>query len=152
DVGRVAHPTEGPRDDLLRVAQPVDGRGVDPVDAGVQRLLDGGDGVAVVLGPPGEFPARPADGPGPEADRGDEQVGISKLSSLHSSPLFATSEVVFSGSSRATHVLLRPLINAEAVPICRGSDSYVTVGPRNGVGRDELPAGRRGRGPGPGSF
>jgi hypothetical protein len=33
------------------MTQSVDGRGVDPVDAEVQRLVDGGDGVAVVLAP-----------------------------------------------------------------------------------------------------
>src|SRR5262249_43118024 len=77
DVRAVAHPFEGAGDDLLRVAQAVDGGGVDPVDAGVQRLAAGGDGGAGVLRPPGEFPAGSADGPGPEADRGDEQVRIS---------------------------------------------------------------------------
>jgi hypothetical protein len=57
DVRPVVHPFEGPRDDFLRVAEPVDGRGVDPVDAGVQRLVDGADGIPVVLSPPGELPA-----------------------------------------------------------------------------------------------
>ena len=41
----------GPGDDLLRMAEPVDCGGVDPVDAGVQCLPDGGDGILVVLAP-----------------------------------------------------------------------------------------------------
>src|SRR5262249_36933633 len=66
-VRPVAHPFQRPRHALLAVAQAVDGRRVDPVDARVQRLVDGGDRVAVVLAAPGELPARAADGPRPEA-------------------------------------------------------------------------------------
>src|SRR5262249_50825665 len=71
------------RHDLLGVTKAVDGRRVDPVDAGVQRLADGGDGVPVVLGAPGEFPARAPDGPGAEADRGDEQGRRSQPFRVH---------------------------------------------------------------------
>src|SRR5262249_5154898 len=74
---------EGAGDDLFRVAEPVDGRGVDPVDAGVHRLVDRGDGVAVLLRAPGELPARPADGPRPESDRSDEHVGVAQTSRFH---------------------------------------------------------------------
>src|SRR5262249_24817815 len=100
------HPLEGPRDDLFRVAQPVDGRRVNPVNAGVQRLVDGRDGVNVVLGTPGEFPAPAADGPSPEADRGNEQVRVSKLSGFHGLPYSVTNECYFSGRSRATNAHL----------------------------------------------
>jgi hypothetical protein len=57
DVRADGHAFESARDDLLRVAQPIDGRRVDPVDAGVQRLSYGRDGVTVVLTAPGELPA-----------------------------------------------------------------------------------------------
>ena len=57
DVRPVAHPFEGAGDDLFRVSEAVDGRGVDPVNSGVQSFVDDGDGVAVVLAAPGELPA-----------------------------------------------------------------------------------------------
>jgi hypothetical protein len=41
-------------DDFFGVAEPVNGGGVDPVDAAVEGGMDGGDGVGVVLGSPGE--------------------------------------------------------------------------------------------------
>ena len=50
--------------------QPVDGCGIDPVDAFVQCLADSRNRVLVVLRPPGEFPSRSPDRPSPEADRG----------------------------------------------------------------------------------
>jgi hypothetical protein len=53
DVRATAQPPHGAGDDLLAVAQAVNRRGVDPVDASVQRLVDGGDGVAR-----SEFPSR----------------------------------------------------------------------------------------------
>src|SRR5205823_640256 len=94
DVWPVAHSSERSRDDLFRVAQTVDSSGVDPVDAGIQGLADGGDGVAVVLGSPGELPARAADGPRPEADRCNEQVRVSELSCVHGFiPLSTTDSV-----------------------------------------------------------
>src|SRR5207253_233346 len=77
DVRPVAHSFEGSRYNLLRVSESIDGRGIDPVDAVVQRFPDRGHGVVVVLGAPGEFPTRAADGPRPETNRRDEQVRVS---------------------------------------------------------------------------
>src|SRR5260370_264843 len=50
----------------IGVPESIDGGRIDPVDAVVQRFLDRGYGVVVVLGAPGELPARAADGPGAE--------------------------------------------------------------------------------------
>ena len=54
-------------DDLLGVAEPVHGGGVDPVDAELDGVPDRGDRLVVVDRAPAEAP-RPADRPGAEAD------------------------------------------------------------------------------------
>ena len=77
DVRPVAHAFEGAGDYLFRVAESIDGGSIDPVDAVVQCFPDRGHGVVVVLGAPGEFPTRAADGPRPETNRRDEQVRVS---------------------------------------------------------------------------
>ena len=41
--------------------------------------MDRGDGRFVILFAPTEFPTRSADGPGAEAHRCDEQVGVTEL-------------------------------------------------------------------------
>src|SRR5208283_2490445 len=68
---------QGPCHDLLRMAQPVDCRSVDPVDALIQRLADGRNRFAVILRPPSEFPSRSTNGPRPEADPGNQQIRVS---------------------------------------------------------------------------
>src|SRR5207253_6929763 len=83
DVRALAHPFEGAGDHFLRMAQAIDGGGVDPVDAVVQRFADRRDGVTVVLAAPGELPAAAADGPGPETDRGNHEVRISQAFGDH---------------------------------------------------------------------
>jgi hypothetical protein len=55
---------EGAGDDTFAAAVAVAGGGVDQVDAEVERLVEGGEGVAVVLRAPGAA----AEGPGAEAD------------------------------------------------------------------------------------
>ena len=57
----------GAADDLLGVAEPVDRRGVDPVDAELDRTADRGDGIVVVDPAPAE-PPRAADRPRAEPD------------------------------------------------------------------------------------
>ena len=61
-------------DDFFRVADTVDGGGVDPVDAEFERAVNGGDGVGVFLGAPAEIVAGAANGPGAEAHRRDVHV------------------------------------------------------------------------------
>src|SRR5260370_13182281 len=58
-------------DDLLGMAQPVDGRGIDPVDAGRNRMLDGRDRSRVVLASPTVGPTATPDGPRAKANLGD---------------------------------------------------------------------------------
>src|ERR1700738_1896904 len=52
-----------PSDNLLGMAQSVDGRGVHPVDATRDRVLDGRDRIGVVLASPAVGPTSTADGP-----------------------------------------------------------------------------------------
>src|SRR5713101_9642717 len=74
-------------DHFLGVYQTVHGGRVDPVDAEFERAVNSGDGLVVVLRPPGELPARPADRPSSVADGSDMQVGVAKLAYLHFNPL-----------------------------------------------------------------
>ncbi len=65
------------RDDVFGVAQAVDGRGVNPVDAHLQRAMNCGDGIGVVLRAPGKLPAAATKGPGTKADGRNLDIGIS---------------------------------------------------------------------------
>jgi hypothetical protein len=56
----------------------VHGRGIDPVDAEIERAMDGGDGVVVVLGAPAILPVAAADGPRAKADGRDFEIGIAE--------------------------------------------------------------------------
>jgi hypothetical protein len=70
-------------DDGFRPAEAVGGRRVDPIDAPGDRAPDGGNRVRIVLRAPPETPGA-ADRPGPEADAGDVEGGLTQLSRLHS--------------------------------------------------------------------
>src|SRR5205807_4775535 len=79
DEDAIAATSHGPSDDLLRPAPPVEGSGVDPVDALLDRGVDGADGVGFVLWAPVDRPA----GCGPErrrphTDAGDLEVARAK--------------------------------------------------------------------------
>jgi hypothetical protein len=69
-------------DDLLRVAEAIDGGGVDPVDPGVEGPVHGSDGLVVVLGSPAEGP-RATDRPRTDADRGDARAVAAEVAELH---------------------------------------------------------------------
>src|SRR5271169_6857664 len=71
------------RDDLFGMTEAVDGGGVDPVDAQLQRAVDGGDGIIIVLFSPAELPSCAADGPGAVSDGCNMHVRISKLFRFH---------------------------------------------------------------------
>jgi hypothetical protein len=64
--------------DLLGMAEPVDSRRVDPVDAALDRVTDGGDRLLVVLAAPAHRPIAAADGPGAEPDRRDVHIGAAE--------------------------------------------------------------------------
>src|SRR5205085_11882571 len=70
-------------DDLLGVAEAVLGGGVDPVDAELERAVDGGDRLVVVLLAPAPVVLRAADRPGAEADAADLEAGAAKLGRPH---------------------------------------------------------------------
>src|SRR5438552_13244271 len=74
-------------DDFLGVAQAVNGGGVDPVDAELQRAVNCGDGIGVVLRTPGKFPATATESPSAKADARNVDVGVSQFSRFHSNPL-----------------------------------------------------------------
>src|SRR5688500_3578699 len=61
--------------DLLRMTQSVRRGGIDPVDAGLDRVVDGSDRVPVVLRPPAALPVAAADRPGAEPDTRDREAG-----------------------------------------------------------------------------
>ena len=64
-----------PADDFLGMAEAVDGGGVDPVEAELDRAPNRGDRVRVVLRSPSEPPFA-ADGPGAQADGSECRVTI----------------------------------------------------------------------------
>src|ERR1700724_3059443 len=79
-VGTLAGPsTQRHRHDFLRVPHSVNGCGVDPVNAQLERAMNRGDRLFVVLLAPTEFPTRAADRPGSEPYRRNRQVGITEL-------------------------------------------------------------------------
>jgi hypothetical protein len=53
------------------VAEPIHGGGVNPVNSGLDGVLDGGNRLAVILAAPGVRPTGAADGPPAESDAGD---------------------------------------------------------------------------------
>jgi hypothetical protein len=82
DVRSLRHSLKRAADDLLGMSEPVRGRGVDPVHAQLERPVDRGERLLVVLRAPGELPATAADGPRAEADAGDVQAGGAELRGL----------------------------------------------------------------------
>jgi len=74
-------------DDFLGVAQAVNGGSVDPVDAQLQRAVNRGDGIGVVLRTPGKFPTATTESPGAKSDARNFKIGVSQFSRFHSNPL-----------------------------------------------------------------
>jgi len=70
-------------DDLFRVAEAVNGGGIDPVDARVEASVDRFDGGVVILGAPRESVSGPTYRPRADPDPGDLQVAIAKTSLFH---------------------------------------------------------------------
>src|SRR5882757_6887358 len=71
--------TQRHRHDFLRVPHSVNGCGVDPVHAQLERAMNRVDRLFVVLLAPTEFPARATNRPGSEPYRRNCQVGITEL-------------------------------------------------------------------------
>src|SRR4029453_6862108 len=69
-------------DDLLRVPEAVHRGGVDPVHPGVERVVQGGDGLLVVLRSPA-VAARAADRPRTDPDDGDLRPVLAERAELH---------------------------------------------------------------------
>src|SRR5580693_4626444 len=69
------------------MSQPVDSSRVDPIDAFVERRMNGIHGLLVVLRAPGELPSSAAHGPCAHADRRDLQIARTQSLFLHSSIL-----------------------------------------------------------------
>ena len=80
DQRALAQAAERMSHDLLGVAQAVDRRGVNPIDAQFQGTVNGADGFRVILRSPTELPIAAAHGPSAKADRGQPQAGVPELS------------------------------------------------------------------------
>jgi len=70
--------TQGATHDLFAMAETVNGRGVDPVDAQVQRPVDRASGLLVVLRSPTVRPVPAAHGPGAQTDGRQLKAGLAK--------------------------------------------------------------------------
>jgi hypothetical protein len=65
-------------DDAFGVSVTVHRRRIDPVHTKLDRVSHGAERFGVVLLPPAESPSATANGPGPEADSADQQVGVAE--------------------------------------------------------------------------
>ena len=70
---------EKPSNHFFRVTEPVNGCGIDPVNAKVDSAIHRRDRVVVVLWPPGERPSTTSDRPRANADAGDVHVRGAQL-------------------------------------------------------------------------
>ena len=70
-------------DHLLGFAEAVGVRRVDPVDAAIERLMNGSDGVRVLLRSPAHAPVIPANGPSTEPDGREFEIAVAQLAFLH---------------------------------------------------------------------
>ena len=86
-IGFVGAAFEGARDHFLGMAESVHGGGVDPVDAVVQGGVNGGNGLVIVLGTPGEGPSGATHCPGAYADARQFQIAVSEPSFFHVSTI-----------------------------------------------------------------
>src|SRR6202034_1891983 len=71
------------RHHFFGMAQPIDCGRIDPVQAGVQSGVNGGNGFVVVLRSPGESPPPTAHGPCANADRREFEVARAQTFRLH---------------------------------------------------------------------
>src|SRR5258707_742289 len=67
---------QGASDDFFGVAQTVHSGSVNPVDAQLQRAMNGGDGIGVVLRAPGKFPPRTTESPGAKTYGRNFEIGV----------------------------------------------------------------------------
>src|SRR4029077_6146538 len=94
---RSAHASYHSAHHLLGVSEPVNRRGVDPVDATLERVPDRRDGFVIVLRSPSVGPAAPAGYPRAESDARDFHVGSAELSNWKRGDHGATPGLVISG-------------------------------------------------------
>jgi hypothetical protein len=82
DVGSPAlrHRFQSAANDFFRVAEAIDGGGIDPVDAQFNGMLDRPNRLLVILGTPAMGPAASAEGPGTEAHARYLHIRLSKFS------------------------------------------------------------------------
>jgi hypothetical protein len=83
DVRPVGTSSQRAGDDFFRMPQAVNGSRVDPVDAAVERGLNGCDRLVVVLRSPGKSPSAAANGPRTHTDARDHHVGIPQPFRFH---------------------------------------------------------------------
>jgi hypothetical protein len=76
DIGLVWSALEGAGDDFFRVSEAIDCSSIDPVDPQVECLVNGCDGVVVVLRTPGKGPVASADCPGAKPNGREVEIGV----------------------------------------------------------------------------
>src|SRR6267378_7439053 len=74
------------RDYFLGMSHAVNGGRVDPVNTKLERAMNRGDRLFVILLAPPKFPARAANSPSAKTDRRDGKVGVTKLFRFHIKP------------------------------------------------------------------
>src|SRR5450759_387713 len=65
------------------MAEAIHGGCIDPVDALIESVANGGDGFAVILRAPSKSPIATTDGPRADAERRNLKIAIPELLSLH---------------------------------------------------------------------
>src|SRR5450755_2085880 len=65
---------KSPSDHLFRMAETIERGRIDPVHAMVERSVNGGNGVAIILRPHASCPTASTNGPSTDADRADAQI------------------------------------------------------------------------------
>src|SRR2546423_3658775 len=75
--------SQGQRHHFLGVALSINGGGIDPVKAELERAMNRRDRLFVVLFAPTKFPPRTAKGPRSKTNGSDEQIGMTKAVRFH---------------------------------------------------------------------
>jgi hypothetical protein len=79
DLGPLGQPSQGTANGLLGAAEAVSGGGIDPVDSLLERTVDRGDRLLIVLRAPAELPTPAADRPRAEPEARYLHAGVPEL-------------------------------------------------------------------------
>src|SRR5947209_6825578 len=82
DVWARRSPLKSSGNNLLRMAEPIQCCGINPVKAIVQGRVNGGNGIVFVLAAHAAVPPSAADGPGADSDRRNLKIAVPQLTSF----------------------------------------------------------------------